>query len=141
MSEKIKCPMCGKECSVEQINPNPHGSEYSPVCAECAKQIDTEKVTNEMVEPFIKSFSKLSNRSFCTGVSGYLSKQELVKMFADTFCHEHRCLQGKMIVFVIDLLEEIGRHAGDPAYEDGRNDWALKMAQRAANGAMNFSHQ
>ena len=93
------------------------------VCYTCATS-EALKKRIDHYKPMMQAFSKLVNN--CSVDHEGLDSDALVYCFFN----EHRYLQNEMIVFLIKLLTKIGKHAGDRAWEDPRNQWGLAWARK-----------
>jgi len=92
-------------------------------CSDCGNKRRYEKKVEEFNE-VISAFSQMVNSmSF-----DYEGKESDV--IVEAFCKQHRELQHGMVVFLRSVLIKLGKKAGDPAYEDGRNKWALEWCKK-----------
>jgi len=131
----MKCIVCEQE--IDDVRRKDFGiwSElYGPnratqmenvhMCRDCANK-ERVKAKVEKYKPIANLISQAVNQSRlgqsdCDAIVELLNK-------------EHRFLQNVFMTFLTKTLFTYGEGSGDPAYEDGRNAWALAWAKAAAS--------
>jgi len=120
----MDCQMCFKETESNHIDvlkhhfPKRYQDIDSVVCLECANKHVVAQL-REKFDPMVEAFANMVNNSLCD-FDGLESTA-----LAETFLQKHRYLQGEMVSFLGTVLRKIGEKAGDPAWTDARNAWAI----------------
>lgn len=93
------------------------------ICSECGNKRRYEK----KVEDFNKVMDAFGDMTNSSTLDFKGMESDAV---VEAFLRQHRHLQGSMVAFLRKVLIKLGEKAGDPAYENGRNQWALEWCKK-----------
>ena len=95
------------------------------ICSECGNKRRYEKKVAE----FKEAMSVLGRMANSTMFDFEGKDSDAV---VEAFAGEHRHIQNEIIIFMRNVIIKLGKKAGDPAYEDGRNQWGLNWCKKAS---------
>jgi hypothetical protein len=93
------------------------------------EEIEREIEEKEKNDAIVKLFSEVVE------TTNRMRTDNVAALMLEAVNHSHRYLQGEFIQALINFMRLYGDQSGNPRYEDGRNEWALKAAKRMADAA------